>query len=433
MKTKNIFYSAILAFFTVNSAVAFDNELTSICPRPGTDELYAGGEFNKIFVVNKKTGETTRQIKIDSKVLDMQFNQTGSKLIYHDGSKVHMLNPETGEELYSFKASSIQLFENSPYMIDADWIFTGLVTVYSTEDGSPVFDVKPEFKVMKTGLNEKRDQLIIVGREMEIKGEKGLIQQKIEPVDGYNVYNKSYIDKQDDGKGMGFLVIDLNTKKEVLNAVLPYSFGGTFGTSISKFKDNYYISGWDVLLKVDNTGKAFPIESEKATFAYATNATGNGQYILVTSTKDGFVYNCETKTIFGFDAKDENEFSYSKDISYNGEEIYLLAADYTIAIMNNKGMVQKRIKIENSNDEGFGIYYYNGFNKKEARDAEAAIINAVLSAHDMEKIDLETEIGKSDFLIGVFQTMEEAENVKKELKSKGLQYITKIAPYSSEE
>lgn len=432
MKTQKLIFSAILALFTFQSANAFDNELTSICHRPGTDELYAGGEFNTIFVVNKMTGVTTRQIKIDTKVLDLQFNQSGSKLIYHDGSKVHMLNPETGEELYSFKASGIQLFENSPYMVDADWIFTGAVTVYSTEDGSPIFDIKPDFKVLKVGLNEKRDQLIIVGREMEIKNEKGLVQEKVELEEGYNVYNKAYVNQQEDEKGMGFLVIDLTTKAQILNVILPYSTSASFGTSISKYKDNYYISGWDVLLRIDATGKAFPISSDKATFAYATNVAGSGQYILVTSTKDGFIYNCETKAIFGFDAKEDSEFSYSKDISYNGEEVYLLAADYTIAVMNTKGMVQKRIKIQNNSAEGFGIYYYNGFTKKEARDAEAAIINATLSKHGRETIDLESAIGKSDFLVGIFQTVEEAEKFAKEMDDNGLQYITKIAPYSSE-
>lgn len=96
-------------------------------------------------------------------------------------------------------------------------------------------------------------------------------------------------------------------------------------------------------------------------------------------------------------------------------------------------MVQKRLKIENSSAEGFGIYYYNGFTKKEARDAEATIINTALKAHDRETIDLESAIGKSDFLIGIFQTIEEAEAFAKEIDDKGLKYITKVAPYSSEE
>jgi len=430
-KSMNCITTLFMLLMTIYVS-AFDNELTSICHRHGTDELYAGGEFNTIFVVNKKTGATTRQIKIATKVLDLQFNQSGSKLIYHDGSKVYLLNPETGEESYSFKAESIQLFENSPYMVNADW-FSGMVTVYSTEDGSPVFEIKPDFDVLKTGLNEKRDQLIIVGREMEIKGEKDLIQEKIAPAEDYNVYNKAYVEQQEDEKGTSFLVFDINTKAELLRTILPYSPSASFGMSVSKYKEDFYISGWDAMLKIDKTGKAFPIQSDKATFAYATNATGNGQYILVSSTKDGFVYNCETKTIFGFDAKSDNEFSYSKDISYNGEEIYLLAADYTIAIMNGKGMVLKRFKIENSSAEGFGIYYYNGFTKKEARDKEAAVINATLTKWKMETIDLESAIGKSDFLIGVFQKLEDAEAFAKEMDDNGLEYITKIAPYSSEE
>ena len=429
MNCINAFFMVLLALYTS----AFENDLSAICQRPETEELYVGGEFNKIYVVNKVSGETIRQLTIATKVIDMQFNQSGSKLIIYDGSKVIFLNPESGEELYSFAAGGVRLFEDSPYMINTDWIFSGKVTVYSTEDGSPFYTIKPSFEILDAGLNVTRDELIILGRSIEIKGEKGLVQKTIEPVEGYNIYNKAYVEQQNDGQGSGFMVIDLKTKAEMLNVLIPYATSASFGLSISKYKEDYFIACWEMLLKIDKSGNCFPIEVDEPHFAYATNATGNGQFVFISSTKNGNIYNCESNMIVDFNAREDNEFSYSVDFSFNKEEVYLLSDDFSIAILNNKGMVQKRIKIENGTGEGFGLYYYNAFNKKEARDAEAEIINAALIKADRETIDLEKAIGKSDFLLGVFETMEEAEKFQKEIDDNGLQYITKIAPYSSEE
>ncbi len=418
----------VLISLSFSITFAFDNDLTSICMRPNSEEMYVGGEFKTIFVINKKTGEEIRRLTLETKTLDLQFSQDGKNLIVFDGNKVMFLNPETGEQTYFVKGSTVRLFENAPYFIDADWIFTQSVIVYSTEDGSQVFKYKPEFKTLDAGFSPDFKELIILGRSMDIKGEKGLVQTKVEEAERYNVYNKAYLEQQNDKKGSGFEVIDMTSKQSKLKVEIPYETAKSFGLSISKYKENYFISCWDMLLKIDSDGKAFPIECDDASFAYATNSIANASKIVVSSTKKGIVYNCENGSFVTFDARDNNEFAYSTDITFDNDLVYMLNKDFTISILNEKAMVVNRYKIDNSTGKGFGVYYYNGYNKKEARDKEAAIINEALSNYDLPAIDLEQHIGSGDVLIGTFETIEKAEEFKKLTKSKGLSYITKIAP-----
>src|SRR3989338_8041555 len=106
----------------------------------------------------------------------------------------------------------------------------------------------------------------------------------------------------------------------------------------------------------------------------------------------------------------------------------MLDKAYTISILNDKGALINRIKITRISENGFGVYYTNGFAKKEARDKEAAIINGSLEKLGLPTIDLEQAIGDSNVLLGVFETMEEAERFQKEIDDNNLQYITNIAP-----
>ncbi|MEX1003017.1 MAG: hypothetical protein WDZ35_12945 [Crocinitomicaceae bacterium] len=422
-------YTTLLVFCALFLNVwSFENDLSSICVHPTSKEIYVGGEFKTIFVLDAKSGTTIRQIKLEHIVKDLQFSPDGKHLIAYDGRVVHFLNPKTNEETYSHKGTNVQLFENAPYYIEADWIFSKSIKVYSTADGSQVMSVKPDFDLLDASFDPEFKELIILGRSMEIKGEKGLITTEVEEMEGYNVYNKAYVEQQSDKKGSGFMVVDIASKETKLDVILPYETGKSFGLSISKYKEDYYLACWDLFLKVDKAGKAYPISIEEATFAYATNHSSDGKLIFVSSTKDGYVFNCETQNIITFDAREKNEFSYTVDFTQHGDDFYMLSKDYTVNVLNEKGMVIKRMKIDNSSENGFGIFYYNGFSKKEDRDKEAAIINEVRKTYGLDPIDLENGIGDSDFLIGTFDTTEAAEKFKSEIKKKGLSYLTKIVP-----
>ncbi|MCG8574597.1 MAG: hypothetical protein MI810_06920 [Flavobacteriales bacterium] len=418
----------LILMLTSALSFSFKNDLSTICVRPDSDELFIGGEFKTIFVIDKNSGTELRRISLESKAIDMQFSENGEHLLVFDGSKVMFLHPETGEEKMFVKAGSALLYEDSPYFIDCDWIFTKSVTVYSTEDGSVVLKHTPEFDPLNAGFDAEFKELIILGRSQEIKSEKKLIVKRVEQEDSYNIYNKAYVEQQDDKKGSGFEVVDIESKSSKLKVEIPYITSNSFGLSISKFKEHYFLSCWDMLLKVDNAGMVMPISCSDATFAYATNSIQEGKKIMVSSTKEGFVYDCETEQIIPFNAKSDNEFVYSKDITFDKNKTYMLNADYTVSVFNEKLVVTNRFKIDNSTGNGFGVYYYNGYSKKEDRDKEATIINKVGKAYEIDLIDLEQFIGSGDVLIATFETIEKAEEYSSKLDAEGLSYITKVAP-----
>lgn len=408
------------------ASFAFDYDLKAICIRPGVSELYVGGEFETILVLNKENGAELRRLDIDFKVLDLQFSKDGSTLIAASNKKVYLLNPESGDIKSELKASGARLFDNSPYFVDVDWLFKKAVTVYSTVDGSPVFTYVPEFLPEDAGFNADFTELIILGRSMDIKSEKKLIQEKLKEGGGYNVYKSAYLKQQDDKKGAGFEVIDMASKKSKLKVVLPYKTARTYGLTISKFANNYYIAGWDVFFKIDEKGNVLPLQTNEATFNYAGGTTPNGKTIFVSSTKNGFVYNCESNQFSAFDARVDDEFSYSKDITAD-DLVYILNADYTISVLNELGMVKKRLNVSSEKSGKYGIYYTNGYSKKEDRDKEAKIINAQLTALGMPTIDLETG-NSDDVLLGLFNSVAEAQNFIAAMDKADLNYSTKVAP-----
>ena len=69
--------------------------------------------------------------------------------------------------------------------------------------------------------------------------------------------------------------------------------------------------------------------------------------------------------------------------------------------------------------------YANGFSKKEDRDKEASIINAVYTQLGLTSIDLEKYAGTSDVLIGEFESYEKAYKVMEMFKNNKLQYLVK--------
>ncbi len=425
MKRITLFLFAILFAQTI---FAFKNELTSICKRPGSNELYIAGEFKTILIVDVHTKKSLRTIKTDGIVKDFQFSPDGQNLLVYTGNTVNFLNPETGEITRSIKGNNVRLFEKSPYFIDADRYMSKSIKVYSTNDASLIFEHKPNFPILDAGFNADFSELLILGDGMDIKKEKSLIRTETTPVSGYNVYNKAYVEQQKDNKGSGFQVVDLKTKNLLLDVVIPYKTAKSFGLSVSKYKDAYFIACWDMFLKIDNKGMASPLENSDATFAYAANHTNDGQYIYVASSKSGYIYNSETAQFTPFNLKTGSESSYTADISELNDTVYHLAKDYSVAMMDKTGKILSKFEVTNDTGNGFGVYYYNGFTKKEARDKEALIINNNLEALGMEKIDLETAIGKSDFLLGVFKTKDDAEKFMEALKKNGLEYLIESAP-----
>jgi len=407
--------------------LAFEYDLRAICKNPQANELFVGGEFNTILVIDEQTGNEIRRFATTFDCIDLQFSQDGKTLLAAASDYVYLLNPETGEQTAKVKAAGARLFENAPYFIDADWIFTKAVKVYSSNDGSQQFVYTPEYRPLDAGFNADYTELIVLGKEEEIKGEKKLIQTKIEEADGYNVYNKAYVDQQADDKGAGFTVIDMGSKQVKLDVKIPYATAKSYGLSISKFGDNYYVAAWDIFIKIDKAGNAFPLETNEATFAYAVNSTFDSKHIVVASTRSGYVYDCSSEQFISFDCSDGGGFAYSTDITELNGTTYMLNKDYSICQLNDKGMVKKTIQICNELSGKIAVYYRNGYSKKEDRDKEAAIINNLLTAKGQTAVDLENQ--SSDYVqIGIFENVRIAQEYVKALDDAGLNYAVSIAP-----
>ena len=418
----------LLALFVSQLSLAFENDLRAICKRPGTNELFIGGEFNSVFVIDEKTGETIRQFKIEGGLEDMQFSPEGDHLITTIRNKAYFVDPETGESKRTFEGGNFILLENSPYFIDISWYGHKSAKVYSTKDGEMVYQHKNESAPWYAGMSPDFTELFIVYREEDIKKEKSLVVEPTAPLDGFNVFNKAYVEQESDKMGSRFVVVDISSKSIKLDVMMPYSVGISYGTNMSKFGNDYYIVGWDVFLRIDAEGRSHPISCADATFSYATNHSQDGKSIMVLSTKEGFIYNCEKESFYQLKLKENNEFAYSCDVSEVDGSFITLAKDYSVISVSQTGTLINRMKINRSSENGFGVYYYNGFNKKDDRDKEAAIINEQLKKVGLDPIDLETDPGKSDFLLGIFSTEEEAKSFADALDANGLEYITKIAP-----
>lgn len=413
------------------SLFAFDNELSCMAIKPGTNELYVGGTFTSIFVVDIKTGETLKSITTEQGINDMQFSPDGKYLIGATSNKVYFIDTESGKNFKVISGTSFQLFDNSPYFADNAWYGDIGTKVYDSNTGEIIKEFALDFKPEACGFNEDFSEIIIVSQEIEIKSseERKFLKNDITKVDGYNVYNSAYIKQKEDGKGSTILTFNMKDGKHISSFTSPFSYSGAFGISIFKAKKDIFIAAWDVLVSIDRKGVSTAIECEDASFAYAANHTYDGRYMCVSSTKDGYLFDLiEGKSFKSFDLREGSEFAYSCDIISFDNKIFVLGKDYTISSLDYDDELKVIYKIDRGNENGFGVYYYNGFTKKEARDKEEAIINSALEAYKMDKIDLETDLGKSDFQIATFKTVEEAKTFIDILDDNGLQYIVKIAP-----
>lgn len=431
MKTKNIIYGLLLLLFTGIHANAFENDPQAICLRPGTNELYVGGEFKTVMVIDAETGKSIRQFDIPEISLGFTFTKDGQRLLVADDNHVYYLNPETGEQLQSLEIRGPKLFGNSPYFISLDDFWANEITVYNVENGNPMFKYECPYTPLSVGFNTDNTELIIISREMDIKKENALIQKEVIPVDGYDVYNRKFTEQQKDGKGSAFTVIDIQNNVVKIDATLPYTPSNSFAYLMSKYNDFYYILGFDMMIKIDNEGKAYPIEPKKSGFAYASGNSADGRYIYYGGMNELNVFDCSTGTQFEF-GMNEKEAAYAQEFYISPYKLYLLNNDLNVHVCTLKGVRQKTLVIEQISEGGFAVYYYNGFFKKEDRDKEAKIINAALADLGREPIDLEMSTGDSNFLLGVFETKAEADKFQQTIDENGVQYLSKVAPYSAE-
>lgn len=424
---KNSFKTVLVLVVSFYSSLlfAFDNDPQAIALRPGKNELFIGGEFSQIVVIDATSGEHLRQISVPEKAMELSFTKDGSKLLVSDDDRVLYINPDNGEVLQTLSIRGAHLFQNAPYFVSYLWYMNKTITVYDVEDASPLYSFESPNEIEYTGFNSDFTELMIFGRSMDISGEGKLVQQKVEERDDYDPFNKALVEQQSDGKGSGFTVISIPENKIKLNVIVPYTPSSSFAFNLTQYKDDYYAIGFEMLIKINKDGLAFPIELANSSFVYAAGNSPDQKIIYFGAMGDLNTYDCSTGTHFKMDMG-EAESSYAADYYTTNDKVYALNQALQVHVTNAKAVKQKTLEARMKSDSGFGVYYYNGFTKKEARDKEASIINNVLAELGLPQIDLESSIGDSNFLLGVFQSQEEAEAFQQRIDEKGLQYITKV-------
>lgn len=425
MKTFIILFSLVLS---TTLSFAFDNDPQAIALRPGKNELFIGGEFAQIVVIDATSGEHLRQISIPKKAMELSFTKDGSKLLVSDHSQVLYINPESGEIIQEVNIKGAHLFPNSPYIVSYLWYMNKTVTVYGVEDASPLYSFESPNPVEEAGFNSDFTELMIIGRSMDITGEGKLIQKKVEKRDDYDPFNRQFVGQQDDGKGSSFTVISIPENKIKLDVIIPYSPSSSFDFNVSKYKDDYYVLTFDMLIKINKDGLAFPIELANSSFVYVSGNSPDHKILYFGDMGTLSTFDCSTGAHFTMDMG-ESDKSYAAAYCATSDKVYALNQAMEVHVTNAKAVKQKTLVAKMKSDSGFAVYYLNGFTKKEARDAEASIINNVLTELDLPTIDLESAIGDSNFLLGVFQSQEEAKAFQQRIDDDGLKYGTKVKVY----
>ncbi len=427
MKTLKTTLLIILSFIFSAQSFAFEHELTSICKHPSKDILYVAGEFNTIILLDANSGKIIDQIDVSFPVVDMQFNKDGSQLLVEsDDRKVHFIHPETGEESKAIMGEKFIFSADSPYFLNVSWIKSS-VTVYDATNGRILHTIKAK-EPLSAGFNADFSKVLILGRSYEIAKEKSLITVKVEEADGYNPFNKAYIEQQNDGEGCDFLVYDLASEEISQQFVLPYDTHDNFDLTISAYGDKYFVGAWDILLQISNDGSTLPIEPTEASFTYASEVSSDGKYLFLATNQEGNILDCETGKVQRFNVAQDFFAPTAADLTRAGEKMYLLSQDYTIITLDNYGVEMKRFQIKEGLANGFGVYYYNGNDEGEDRNAEAAIINKVRAEHSWEAINLD-ETEESEYAhIGSFDSKEKAEAFIETLDENDLNYKVVFSP-----
>ncbi|MDX2171513.1 MAG: hypothetical protein SFY56_00235 [Bacteroidota bacterium] len=423
---------SIILFCCISSGLkAFENDLRTISKRPNSNELFVGGEFKTVFVLNAVSGETIRTFTVQGGVEDMVFNPEGNVLISKFSTKLSFINPQTGSVIKTFdeRSGKFFLFERSNYVVFVDRYNTKKTKLLSSKDGSLIKEFSCDFEPDFSAISNNDQQMIIFSKEIELKKEKSLLTTEVKPISGYNVYNTAFIRQQSDGKGISYVTVDLKDMALSKTKQIPYSpKDGSYSFNVSWFDGNVFILDYETFIKIDSKDKVYPIELDKAGFSYACASSKDGRYIIQSSTKEGYIYDCKENKSISYNVKGKSQFTYSADICNDNDTLIILAKDYTIVWMNTSGNIIRDYKINRGSNIKFGVYYTNGFNKKELRDKEAAIINKELKALGLPEVDLEKNAGNYNLLIATLDSEDKSNNLQSALKNSGLQYITKIAP-----
>lgn len=426
---KKLFYFALSAIITINVS-AFDFELSSIAKHPEKNEIFVAGTFKTIIVVDSETGKTIKTFAVDEPISNIEFNEDASLLLAQGKTKLFLLESESGEELFSVGGYDYQIFKESPYFIEKKAYGDTKIIIYDSKTTDLIKEIPLDFQPKECAFDKDFNNIYITSAKIEIGNstEKKALGKKVEKSEGYNCYNSAYIKKQDDGYGAYILKYDIKNDEVSKKITCPFDFTATYGFTILPKEDEIFIADWDMVIKIDKKDISTAIECEDATFNYASNFSDNENFLCIASTKTGILYNIEKSEWKEFDLRESFEFAYTTDIISFDEKIWLLSKDYTLISMNYHGEKIDSFKIDNAGDEGFNVYYHNGYSKQEDRDKEASIINIILTEMSLENINLEDHIGESDVVIANFKTVTEAQKFCRALKDNQLQYVTKIAP-----
>jgi WD40 repeat protein len=426
---KKLAYLILLISISFSSS-AFDFELSSAVKHPVKNEIFIGGTFKTIIVIDSGNGKTLRTFAIDEGISDLQFTPDGSTLLATGSSKLIMLNPDSGEVLNTVNGYSFQLFELSPYFTEIKAYGDTKVNLYSSITGELLQEIKVEFQPKNCAFDKDFKNFFILSSKIEIgnSDEKKSLMDKVEKSESYNCYNSAYLKKQEDGYGSYILQYNIEKKEVSKSIICPFDFSGTFAFSMLTSNDQIYIADWNMFVKVNKKNISSATECKDACFAYAANYSEDRNFMCISSTKSGNIYDIQKAKWLKFDLRQNYEFAYSTDIFSFDEKFWILSKDYTLISMSYLGEKADNFKIDDAGDEGFNVYYNNGYSKIEDRNKEAVIINTLLTEKSIENINLEDYIGESDVTIANFKTHTEAEIFCKSLKDNKLQYITKIAP-----
>lgn len=418
---------AIFAFvFCANVSYGFEFDITTLCKHPTKDLLFVGGIFNTVLVVDSKTGATHYQLDLDYHVEDMELTQNGMELMIFDGKKVHFIDAETGAESRSFGAMSVRFFERAPYFTDFSWMQNTL-KIYSTVDGELVGKIQFDATISDTGFSPDFSELLVLSRDHAIENESSLIVEKVEEVEGYSSFNRAFLKQQADGKGSTFSVYSVPTMEPKLSITLPYYTDNNFDLTLSKFGNEYYLSCWDMLIRVNAEGQAFPLQPDEASFTMTSGVSLDGKHLILASSENGTLFDCEKKQSLHFDNSEEFMPPRTRDVTFTPENIYFISNDYTLITMNYLGQSVLRKRVQET-PGGVGVYYYNGKEAGEGRDEEAAIINDALTENNQPTVNLNDFDHRKYVLLGSFKSFKEADEFTSLLKDNKLFHFTYLAP-----
>ncbi len=428
LKFKTLAIALILAACNFQTLHAFEYELNSIVKHPTKNELYIGGEFKTIIVMDSEKGTLIKGIPTSFDVKKLTVASNGNILI-SNYQQLAIYNPETGTTTSFNGSGDIHTFNNSAYFLDVSSYYKK-IKIYNVGDQTLYSEIELTNSPRMLSYSPITKQLYLFSDQIDIKNEKSLIVKEVVKSDGYNTYNGAYVSQQSDGKGQIYQIYDVAGKKIINQTELPYFMSSSFSKTISPVKNDLYVLYWDGFVKISNQKNCTPIETDLATYAYATGSTSNGSHFICSSMKDGFIYDTQSGVAKSFDlAIDYSDRAYTSDIFFDGELAYILTADYNVYKMDLSGNKKMSFNFAQNGTSGisYQVLYYNGYSQKTDQDKEVSAINSALKTKGLPGISLE---GLSGYvLVTGFGDIASAKNFIAGMKDKTT-YGFKINPVS---